>query len=74
MSVLKPAFHFASLGRHINPNTILKSEISEESLISLMAGLDSEESEEVSLQLYLPTVRWTPLQVSKFTLCLCGHV
>lgn len=33
-------------------------------------ALTFEESEEVSLRLYFPT----PLQFSKFTLCLCGHV
>lgn len=35
VSVLKPIFHFAFLGRHVNLNIILKIKISEESLISL---------------------------------------
>lgn len=54
VSVLKPAFHFASLRRHINPNTILKTEISEEPLISLDGRPWHLKSEEVSLQLCFP--------------------
>lgn len=59
----------------LQSHTILKSEISEE----LLRSLDGRPWHLRSLQKSLfscifPTVHWTPLQFSKFTLCLCGHV